>query len=249
MKRNDSKIVTMMTRTILAVTIIFSTSLCVSSNAQTDPVRAKLFTDYAKSEAKAIKSQNKQLEQMIGLHKLTSDEVKKITNYQKRYNEYLDSLKNFLTWAANIYTIFYEVDQTVKNLNELKSIVVTCPSNTMAVALSRSKNNIYNDVIDNGIQVALDVKRLLPLSEDGDRNSKMSEFERIECIERVRNDLRSMNYKIRKMCRLMRYTTLMDSWYEQKGTYRKPKSMIEICNRSQKRWTSTAKAAAKLNCK
>ncbi len=89
MKRNDSKIVTMMTRTILAVTIIFSTSLCVSSNAQTDPVRAKLFTDYAKSEAKAIKSQNKQLEQMIGLHKLTSDEVKKITNYQKRYNEYL----------------------------------------------------------------------------------------------------------------------------------------------------------------
>ena len=105
-----------------------------------------------------------------------------------------------------------------------------------------------NDVIDNGIQVALDVKRLLPLSEDGDKNGKMSEFERIECIERVRNDLRSMNYKIRKMCRLMRYTTLMDSWYELKGTYRKPKSMIEICNRSQKRWTSTAKAAAKLNC-
>ena len=73
------------------------------------------------------------------------------------------------------------------------------------------------------------------------KNSKMTEKERIDCISRVRKSLQSMNYKIRKLNRLLRYTTLMDSWYELRGKYYKPKSMYTISTECQKRWARKAR--------
>ena len=152
----------------------------------------------------------------------------------------MTNFDKILTYAAEIYAIFYEVDQAVKNIKELKSITVSCPANTLAVAFSKSKNHIYQDVIDNGIQIAADVKQLLPIGKDSDKDAKMTEYERIKCISNIRKSLRSMNYKLRTMSRLLRCTTLMDSWYELKGDYKKPKSMADICSDCQKRWARKA---------
>lgn len=41
--------------------------------------------------------------------------------------------------------------------------------------------------------------------------------------------------------RLLRYTTLMDSWYELRGKYYKPKSMYTISTECQKRWARKAR--------
>lgn len=214
-----------------------------------DPTRALMFKNYANSAYKALKAQDNMLGVALGQHIMTKEEVDKTTNLQKEFNEYLTNFDDILTIATEIYAIYYEVDQAVKNLKELKSVTVSCPANTLAVALSRSKSHIYNDVIENGIQIANDVAKLLPISKDKDKNTKMTELERIQCISDIRISLRNMNFRMRKMNRLIRYTTLMDSWYELKGTYHKPKSMLEICTNSRKRWQEKAISANKLNTK
>lgn len=209
--------------------------------AATDPVRAGMFKAYAIAASKALAAQDGLLTVNAGEHLMTKEEMDKLTNFQKQFNEYLKNFDEIITLAAEIYGIYYEVDNAVKNIKELQSFVVACPANTLAVAFSRSKNHIYQDVIDNGIQIVADIKQLLPISKDAEKNSKMTQWERIECVGKIRKSLQGMNYKIRKMNRLLRYTTLMDSWYELKGHYRKPKSMYTICMDCQKRWASKAR--------
>lgn len=229
--------------------ILIALCTVASSHAATDPVRAGMFKMYAISASKALAAQDGVLVINAGEHLMSKQEMDKLTNFQKQFNEYLKNFNDIITLAAEIYGIYYEVDHTIKNLKELKSSVVAVPANTLAVALNKSKNHIYQEVIDDGIQIAADVKQLIPLSKDGEKNAKMTQWERIECIGKIRKTLRSLNAKLRKMNRLIRYTSLMDSWYELKGRYYKPKSMYTICDMCKTRWMSRANTAAQLNCK
>ena len=100
-------------------------------------------------EAKrALKSQDEVMSLNLTGHKYVSEQTKKVTNFQREFDNYLSSFGDMLTLAASIYGIYYQVDQTLKNLKELKSVGVSCPANVLAVALSQKKNNIYKDVID-----------------------------------------------------------------------------------------------------
>lgn len=228
--------------------IIFSAILATAmipwkSYAQTGPdaVRAGMFTLYAQTAQKTLAAQEAVLVLNAGEHIMSKEEVDKITDFQNQFNKYLVSLDDLLTYAAEIYAIYTEVDKAIKNIKELSSFTVSCPANALAVALSKSKNHIYSDVIDNGLQIAADIEKLLPIAKDEEKNSKMTEKERIECIGRIRKSLQSMNYKIRKLNRLLRYTTLLDAWFELRGNYYKPKSMYTISTECQKRWAAKAR--------
>lgn len=206
-----------------------------------DPVRAALFAKYAKQAKQALKAQDEVMSLNLTGHKFLKEEVEATTNFQKQFNDYLDSFGDILSIAANIYGIYWEVDQAVKNIKELGSTVSSSPANILAVAFSERKNDIYTDVINSGIQIAGDVQQLLPLRAEKGKNPKMTEFERIKCIGNVRRSLRSMNYKLRKMNRIIRYTTLLDSWYELKGHPKGTRSMREIATGCQKSWMRKAR--------
>lgn len=75
-----------------------------------------------------------------------------------------------------------KLTDAVKNIKELKSFTFSCPANTLAVALSKSRSHIYSDIIDNGIQIAADVEKLLPISKDEDKNSKMTEKKELTAL-------------------------------------------------------------------
>ena len=143
----------MTTRIKFALTAITLILCAITVHAQNgpDPVRAKMFKQYGNAAAKALKAQDVLLGTNAGLHMLTRDEVAATANYQKQFNAYLTHFDKILTYAAEIYAIFYEVDQAMKNIKELKSITVSCPANSLAVAFSKSKSHIYQDAIDNGI--------------------------------------------------------------------------------------------------
>lgn len=223
---------------IFLLMLLMSSTQC---KAGPDAVRAGMFKAYAISASKALAAQDVLLTINGGEHLMSKTEVEQTVNFQKQFNDYLNKFNDIISLAAEIYGIYYEVDHAVKNIKELKSFVVACPANTLAVALSKSKNHIYQDVIDNGIQIVADIKQLIPISKDDEKNSKMTEYERLKCISKIRRSLRDMNYKIRKMNRLLRYTTLLDSWYELKGRYYKPKSMYTISTECQRRWASKAR--------
>lgn len=226
------------------------TFLCPKeASAGVDPVRAELFATYAKKAKKALRAQDEVMSLNLTGHMYLTDQTEKLTNFQREFDEYLSSFGDMLSLAASIYGIYFQVDQTIKNLKELKSIGVSCPANVLAVALSQKKNSIYKDVIDDGIQIAADVKQILPLGSSKGKNPKLTEHQRIQIIVNINNTLVKLNYKLRKMNRLIRYTTLLDSWYELRGTPRHTRSMQAIVSESRTRWMNKAKAANKINAK
>ncbi len=66
------------------------------------------------------------------------EEVAATTNFQCQFNDYLNSFDDILTVAADIYGIYMEVDEAMKNVKVVKGIVVRQPANVLAVALSQS---------------------------------------------------------------------------------------------------------------
>lgn len=226
--------------TILSPTKVF---------AGPDAVRADLFIQYAKKAKKKLVSQDKAMSLNLTGHMYISEQTEKVTNFQKEFDNYLSSFGDMLTLAASIYGIYYQVDQAIKNLKELKSVGTSCPANVLAVALSEKKNDIYQDVIDDGIQIATDVKQILPLGSSKGKNPKLTEHQRIQVISNINTTLVKLNYKLRKMNRLIRYTTLLDSWYELRGTVRGTRSMQAIVTDCKRGWINRARTATKLNTK
>lgn len=224
---------------------IFMLTFSVSLFAQNgpDPGRAGLFTLYAKKAKKAIAAQDALLAANLTGHKYLKDEVEKITDFQKEFNDYLKGQEDILNMAADIYGIYMEVSEALKNLKVIKGIVVRQPSNVLAVALSESKNNIYHDIIDTGLNVASDIELLIPFRKDPEKNTKMTQEERLKVMDNIRIKLRSLNRKLRALGRLVCYTTIMDSWYEIRGTGKEyqPKKMRTITRDCLKTWSNHAK--------
>lgn len=219
----------------------------VKVSAGIDAARAALFLEYANKAKKALRAQDAVMTLNLAGHIYISDQTEKVTNFQREFDNYLSSFGDMLSLAASIYGIYYQVDQTVKNLKELKSVATSCPANVLAVALSEKKNNIYQDVIDDGIQIAADIKQILPLGSSKGKNPKLTEHQRIQVISNINTTLLNLNYKMRKMNRLIRYTTLLDSWYELRGTTRRTRSMQAIVADCKSRWVSKARTATKMN--
>lgn len=218
----------------------------ISANGP-DAVRAGMFLKYSQQAKKVLKAQDAVMTINLAQHKYLEEQNNKIINFQKEFDKYLTNFNNILTLAADIYGIYYEIDQTFINIKELKNIGSTCPANAIAVMLSEKKNNVYQDVIDDGIQLATDIEKIMPFKGKSNK-PRLTEYERLKIIENIRKKLRSLNYKIRKMNRTIRYTTLLDSWYELKGSVRGTKSMTKIVNECKNRWLANAKAVNKQNC-
>lgn len=209
-----------------------------------DPGRAGLFIAYAQQAKRVLKAQDVLLGMNLTGHKYLKDEVEKTTNFQREFNNYLDSFDDILTVAADIYGIYTEIDQAIKNMKVVKHIVVRQPANVLAVALSKSKNNIYTDIIENGLKLAADIEQVLPLRKDPDKNAKMTQYERFKVMDNIRVNLRQLNKKLRTLSRLIHYTTLMDTWYDIKNTGREyqPRKMGSITQDCLKNWMRTAKS-------
>lgn len=223
---------------IFGMTLLFYTH--VKALVGEDLVRAGMFYTYAKQAKQTLIAQDAAMNLNLSGHKFLKEEVKEITDFQKQFNSYLDSFGDILSIAAETYGIYYEVDQAFKNIKQLKATSSDCPANLIAVAVSERKNNIYTEVVETGMQVATDIQFLVPLNKDKDKNAKMTVKERIECMSNIRRSLRALNNKMRKMNRLISYTTLMDSWYELRGNPKKTRSMTEIVTACQERWKQKA---------
>jgi len=208
-----------------------------------DAVRAGMFATYATQAKKALRAQDALLAGNLTGHKYLKGEVEATTNFQRQFNEYLNSFDDILTVAADMYGIYMEVDEALKNVKVVKDIAVRQPANVLAVAFSRSKNNIYTDIIENGLKLAADIEQIVPLKKDQDKNAKMTQYERFKVMDNIRLNLRGLNRKLRTLSRLIHYTTIMDSWYDMKGTGReyRPRKMGSITSECLKTWTKHAK--------
>ena len=215
-------------RSLLIVLVLLG--FTANTSAQIDPTLAgmiALYTDQAQSQ---LKNQQKVMALQTTGHIWTREEVQGTTDLQKEFNDYLDSFRSILGYAAQIYGFYYEVSCLVGNLDEFSDILRKYPSSSLAVALSQKRGSIYSDVVLHSVEIVNDVRSAC-LSDH-----KMTEKERMEIVFAIRPKLKRLNKDIRRLSRAVKYTSLGDIWLDiEENAYSKA-DKPGITEKAHRRW-------------
>ena len=215
-------------RSLLMVLVLLG--FTANTSAQIDPTLAgmiALYTDQAQSQ---LKNQQKVMALQTTGHIWTREEVQGTTNLQKEFNDYLDSFRSVLGYAAQIYGFYHEVNCLIGNLDEFSRILSSHPSNSLAVALSQKRGSIYSDVVLHSVEIVNDVRSAC-LSDH-----KMTEKERMEIVFAIRPKLKRLNKDIRRLSRAVKYTSLGDIWLDiEENAYSKA-DKPGITEKAHRRW-------------
>ena len=113
--------------------------------AQNDPVLAGMIYMYTEKAEKELKNQEKVMLMQTTGHIWTKEEVKATTDLQREFNNYLNSFRSIISYAAQIYGFYHEIDRLIDNMGGFTKQLEAHPSNALAVALSTKRNKIYRD--------------------------------------------------------------------------------------------------------
>lgn len=200
-----------------------------------DPVLAGmilLYTDKAKKELK-------QQEEMMLLestgHIWIKEEVEATTNLHKEFNNYLDQFNSIISYAAQIYGFYHEIDRLVAQLGTYNHQLSHQTTNALAVALSSNRNKFYRELIMSSVEIVNDVRQVC-LS-----NTKMTEKQRLEIIFGIRPKLKLMNQKLKRLIRAVKYTKLSDVWAEIDYGARSEVDKPTIVQQCKERWRRNAR--------
>lgn len=217
---------------IIVVVMIFTPNIV---RAQNDPVLAGMIALYTDKAEKELKNQEKiMLLQSTG-HIWTKEEVEATTDLQREFNDYLDSFRSVICYAAQIYGFYHEITQLTDNMGGLVAQLDAHPTNALAVALSTKRNKIYRELILNSVEIVNDI-RTVCLSKN-----KMTEKERMEIVFSIRPKLKTMNKQLRKLTRAVKYTTMGDIWMEIDEGARPKANKAAIVEAAKRRWRRAAK--------
>ena len=215
-------------RSLLMVLVLLG--FTANTSAQIDPTLAgmiALYTDQAQSQ---LENQQKVMALQTTGHIWTKEEIQGTTDLQKEFNDYLDSFRSVLGYAAQIYGFYHEVSCLVGNLDEFSDILRRYPSNSLAVALSQKRGSIYSDVVLHSVEIVNDVRSAC-LSDH-----KMTEKERMEIVFAIRPKLKRLNKDIRRLSRAVKYTSLGDIWLDiEENAYTKA-DKLGITEKARRRW-------------
>lgn len=199
-------------------------------HAQTDPALAGMivtYTDKAKSELKA--QEKVMLLQTTG-HLWIREEMEETTDLQRKFNDYLDSFRDIICYAAQIYGFYHEIDKMSDNLGDFSKQLREHGEGAFAVALTPRRNQIYRDLILGSVEIVNDIRQVC-LS-----NTKMTEKQRIEIVFTIRPKLRVLNKKLQRLTRAVKYTSFADVWAEIDERARPKADKYEIAKACMRRW-------------
>lgn len=225
-----------MKRTILITLILACTGMEVS--AQTDPTLAGMVAVYTEKTKKTLKTQEKVMLLQTTGHVWTKEEVEAVTDLQREFNDYLDSFRSVVSYAAQIYGFYHEITRLAENMGDLTQRIGNAPANALAVALSANRNKIYRELIYNSMDIINDI-RTVCLSDN-----KMTERERMEIVFGIRPKLKLMNRKLQRLSVAVKYTSMGDVWAEISDRIPPGADKAEIARAAMRRWKRSGKAGA-----
>lgn len=193
-------------RKLLSILLFVSTVLSMS--AQSDPVLAGMIVSYTDKAEKQLKSQEKAMLLQTTGHIWTKEEVEAATDFQRKFNDYLDSFRSVVCYAAQVYGFYHEIGRLTDNMGGLTRQLAASPDNAVAVALTPRRNTLYRDLILRGVEIVNDIRQVC-LSD-----IKMTEKERVEIVFGIRPKLKLMNRLITHLTLAVKYTSLSDVWRE-----------------------------------
>lgn len=205
------------------------------SAAQIDPALAAeiaIFTQKAKTQYAA--QLGIMATQTTG-HIWLKSEVNNIYKLQNEFNDYLNSFRNIISFAAEAYGFYYEISQLIENMNKLNSQIGKSPTNALVVAIHGKRNDIYIDIIQNSLNIVNTIRQVC-------FGKKMTEKQRVELVFSIRPKLKTMNKNLRTLTKLIKYTDMALVWNNitQKAFHRADKA--SIVKESLDRWKVVAKS-------
>lgn len=210
----------------------------IKVHAQLDPTLTGMVLIYTEKAKKTLKNQEKVMLLQTTGHIWTKEEVEAVTDLQREFNDYLDSFRSIVSYAAQIYGFYHEITHLTENTGEFTGQLKNSPTNALAVALSTNRNKIYRELIYNSIEIINDI-RTVCLSD-----SKMTEKERMEIVFGIRPKLQLMNKKLQRLSIAVKYTTMGDIWAEISEEARPKANKVEIARSAIRRWKRSGKAGA-----
>lgn len=223
-----------MRRTIFITIILMCLGLKV--HAQIDPTLAGMVLIYTEKAKKTLKSQEKVMLLQTTGHIWTKEEVEAVADLQREFNDYLDSFRSVVSYAAQIYGFYHEITHLTENMGEFTQQLKSSPTNALAVALSTNRNKIYRELIYNSIEIINDI-RAVCLSDN-----KMTENERMEIVFGIRPKLKLMNKKLQRLSIAVKYTSMGDIWVEITEQAVPKANKVEIARSAIRRWKRNGKA-------
>ncbi len=210
----------------------------IKVHAQLDPTLTGMVLIYTEKAKKTLKNQEKVMLLQTTGHIWTKEEVEAVTDLQREFNDYLDSFRSVVSYAAQIYGFYHEITHLTENMGEFTGQLKNSPTNALAVALSTNRNKIYRELIYNSIEIINDI-RTVCLSDN-----KMTEKERMEIVFGIRPKLQLMNKKLQRLSIAVKYTSMSDIWAEISEEARPKANKVEIARSAIRRWKRSGKAGA-----
>ena len=210
----------------------------IKVHAQLDPTLTGMVLIYTEKAKKTLKNQEKVMLLQTTGHIWTKEEVEAVTDLQRDFNDYLDSFRSVVSYAAQIYGFYHEITHLTENMGEFTGQLKNSPTNALAVALSTNRNKIYRELIYNSIEIINDI-RTVCLSDN-----KMTEKERMEIVFGIRPKLQLMNKKLQRLSIAVKYTSMGDIWAEISEEARPKANKVEIARSAIRRWKRSGKAGA-----
>lgn len=190
--------------------LILSILLPYLTYSQVDAVLPGLIYGITKQSEKMYKSQLAAMGLETTGHVLYEHEVEQTKNFQKQFDNYLNSFRSTIAYAAQAYGFYYEVRKLTDNIGRLNKEIGDSPANAVAVALHNKRNDIYFEIITSCMGVINTIREVCI-------DKKMKESERIELLFSVRPQLQNLNDKLQKLANLVKYTTLAQVWHGIEG--------------------------------
>lgn len=212
--------------------------MAIKVHAQLDPTLTGMVLIYTEKAKKTLKNQEKVMLLQTTGHIWTKEEVEAVTDLQREFNDYLDSFRSVVSYAAQIYGFYHEITHLTENMGEFTRQLKNSPTNALAVALSTNRNKIYRELIYNSIEIINDI-RTVCLSDN-----KMTEKERMEIVFGIRPKLQLMNKKLQRLSIAVKYTSMGDIWAEISEEARPKANKVEIARSAIRRWKRSGKAGA-----
>ena len=128
--------------------------LCIGTGkiqAQNDPVLAGMILAYTDKAQKELKNQEKVMLMQTTGHLWTKEEVEATTDLQREFNNYLDSFRSIVCYAAQVYGFYHEISRLTDNMGDFTKQVSRHSTGALAVALSAQRNKIYRELVMNSV--------------------------------------------------------------------------------------------------
>ena len=200
-----------------------------------DPTLAAMVLLYTEKAESTLEAQKKAMLLETTGHIWIEEEIDNTYKLHKEFNEYIDSFRGIIVYAAQIYGFYHEIQKLTENLQGLSTQITNSPSNAVAVALSTNRNKMYREIILQSVEIVNDV-RTLCLSD-----IKMTEKERIEVVFGIRPKLKVMNQKLIRLTRAVKYTSMNDVWNEITDRQPAKADINNISKSAFQRWKSIGK--------